>query len=499
MSSRELIDAQFDRAVEIVQGLPKTGPIQTDYEEKLTMYSLYKQATVGNVKSPRPGMWDMLGRAKWDAWAKHKDLDPYEAKWLYVDALLKVLRKYSDKTIAKDLVQELESYNGDPSHIVLSRTLSQTANSESSGSTASEDDAAPRSQFLRAQQLQAQASAQSRSFQNRPPAHEVEDAETDSQSGDEDDDEEDDERRDIPHPLDPSSALTQSQLNRPQSSLSVGSNRYRTPLAGSLAMSPPPNQIANLPIGVSVPSMQPLPGFETPSAFAEPSPTSIPSSLYPASSSMVGYPESSRGSGLTSPPNIYTHGTSSAYRTMSLSQPQSLPMGQYGVVRPASSLALERALESMQAQLAALNERLETLESATPFGSRTRLSASRDNLARRKSNPSPPHNRGDDDEWDGHVEDLGLWTFVVVPTLRGLDFLKRLMRFFVRSEADRSPSMIVLRRLCLDASFLFCFVAVLRLVWKRSGVRRKEVNAALGVLWRALLGRRERLLVDRGV
>jgi hypothetical protein len=25
-----------------------------------------------------------------DAWAKHKDLDSYEAKWLYVDAVLKV-------------------------------------------------------------------------------------------------------------------------------------------------------------------------------------------------------------------------------------------------------------------------------------------------------------------------------------------------------------------------------------------------------------------------
>jgi acyl-CoA-binding protein len=66
-------------------------------------------ATVGNVKTPRPGMWDMLGRAKWsvqpychismasryflykrDEWAKHKDLDQYEAKWLYVEALLKV-------------------------------------------------------------------------------------------------------------------------------------------------------------------------------------------------------------------------------------------------------------------------------------------------------------------------------------------------------------------------------------------------------------------------
>ena len=40
MDSHELIDAQFDRAVEIVQSLPKNGPIQTDYEEKLTMYRL---------------------------------------------------------------------------------------------------------------------------------------------------------------------------------------------------------------------------------------------------------------------------------------------------------------------------------------------------------------------------------------------------------------------------------------------------------------------------
>ncbi len=38
VDSRQLIDAQFDRAVEIVQGLPKTGPIQTGYEEKLDMY-----------------------------------------------------------------------------------------------------------------------------------------------------------------------------------------------------------------------------------------------------------------------------------------------------------------------------------------------------------------------------------------------------------------------------------------------------------------------------
>lgn len=53
MDSKTLIDAQFDRAVEIVQSLPKTGPIQTGYEEKLTMYSLYKQGASGcNALAP---------------------------------------------------------------------------------------------------------------------------------------------------------------------------------------------------------------------------------------------------------------------------------------------------------------------------------------------------------------------------------------------------------------------------------------------------------------
>jgi hypothetical protein len=36
--TRADVDAQFDRAVAIVQGLPKTGPIQTGYEAKLAMY-----------------------------------------------------------------------------------------------------------------------------------------------------------------------------------------------------------------------------------------------------------------------------------------------------------------------------------------------------------------------------------------------------------------------------------------------------------------------------
>jgi acyl-CoA-binding protein len=90
MSSAEVIDALFERTIDIVQSLPKTGPIQTSYEEKLALYSLYKQATEGDVKAKRPGMLDMLGRAKWDAWAKRKGYASQEAKQLYVESLLKV-------------------------------------------------------------------------------------------------------------------------------------------------------------------------------------------------------------------------------------------------------------------------------------------------------------------------------------------------------------------------------------------------------------------------
>ena len=32
-----------------------------------------------------------------------------------------MLKKYSDKTVAVDIVQELESYGGDPANIVTSR------------------------------------------------------------------------------------------------------------------------------------------------------------------------------------------------------------------------------------------------------------------------------------------------------------------------------------------------------------------------------------------
>ena len=51
----------------------------------LDLYALYKQATVGDVSGDRPGMMDLRGRAKYDAWAKRKGITKDAAMQAYID------------------------------------------------------------------------------------------------------------------------------------------------------------------------------------------------------------------------------------------------------------------------------------------------------------------------------------------------------------------------------------------------------------------------------
>lgn len=59
--------------------LGKTLPPLADNAAKLEMYALYKQANVGKVNKPRPGMLDFVGRAMWDAWNKLGDMSQEDA------------------------------------------------------------------------------------------------------------------------------------------------------------------------------------------------------------------------------------------------------------------------------------------------------------------------------------------------------------------------------------------------------------------------------------
>lgn len=62
-------------------------------EQLLSLYAFYKQATEGDVKGSRPGMLDLKGRAKFDAWTKIKGTGAEAAMQRYVDLAHSLLGK----------------------------------------------------------------------------------------------------------------------------------------------------------------------------------------------------------------------------------------------------------------------------------------------------------------------------------------------------------------------------------------------------------------------
>jgi acyl-CoA-binding protein len=75
------LQALFEQAV----ADSKTLPEKPDPMTLLRIYALYKQATAGDASGERPGAMDMVGRAKWDAWAQHTGKPREAAMQDYVD------------------------------------------------------------------------------------------------------------------------------------------------------------------------------------------------------------------------------------------------------------------------------------------------------------------------------------------------------------------------------------------------------------------------------
>lgn len=71
----------FEAAVTSTQDLTQ----RPDNATLLKMYALYKQATQGDVSTPKPGLSDLVGRAKWDAWNQLKGTDENTAMQQYID------------------------------------------------------------------------------------------------------------------------------------------------------------------------------------------------------------------------------------------------------------------------------------------------------------------------------------------------------------------------------------------------------------------------------
>jgi acyl-CoA-binding protein len=77
---------------EAAQKRVKTLKQKPDDDTLLRLYSLYKQGSEGDVHGDRPGFFDFVGGAKYDAWAKLKGTSKDDAMKKYIALVDKLVK-----------------------------------------------------------------------------------------------------------------------------------------------------------------------------------------------------------------------------------------------------------------------------------------------------------------------------------------------------------------------------------------------------------------------
>merc|ERR1712071_681907 len=85
------LDEQFNKAAEDVKNMT----VRLTDEELKEIYALFKQGTVGDINTARPGMLDFKGKAKWDSWESKKGMTSEAAKEAYVAKTAEIVAKYA--------------------------------------------------------------------------------------------------------------------------------------------------------------------------------------------------------------------------------------------------------------------------------------------------------------------------------------------------------------------------------------------------------------------
>jgi len=80
------LQSRFEQAAKDVHSLAE----RPDNDTLLRLYGLYKQGAEGDVSGPKPGFFDFVGTAKYEAWAKLAGTAQDEAKQKYIDLVKKL-------------------------------------------------------------------------------------------------------------------------------------------------------------------------------------------------------------------------------------------------------------------------------------------------------------------------------------------------------------------------------------------------------------------------
>jgi len=79
---------------ELAANAAKSLPTRPDDQTMLKLYALYKQGSVGDVTGEKPGFFDFVGSAKYEAWGKLKGTSEEDARDQYVELVRKLGGKF---------------------------------------------------------------------------------------------------------------------------------------------------------------------------------------------------------------------------------------------------------------------------------------------------------------------------------------------------------------------------------------------------------------------
>ena len=79
-------NSRFEQASIAAKSLPE----RPDNDTMLQLYALFKQGSSGDVSGDKPGMFDFVGVAKYEAWKRIKGLSQDDAKNQYIELVSKL-------------------------------------------------------------------------------------------------------------------------------------------------------------------------------------------------------------------------------------------------------------------------------------------------------------------------------------------------------------------------------------------------------------------------
>ena len=80
----------FEQAAVAAKSLPE----RPDDKTMLQLYALYKQGSAGDVQGDKPGFFDFVGAAKFEAWEKLKGSSEEDSRSQYVELIKKLGGKF---------------------------------------------------------------------------------------------------------------------------------------------------------------------------------------------------------------------------------------------------------------------------------------------------------------------------------------------------------------------------------------------------------------------